>query len=70
MAKFSDNTRSLSRHGFSVSEAAESIGCSKAFLYREWQRGRGPRRAKIGDRVIIAPDWVAEYISENEVSEG
>jgi predicted DNA-binding transcriptional regulator AlpA len=54
--------------GLSVIEVAEAMGCSKAFLYGLWSKGKGPRRAKIGGRTIVRPEWIQEYLQECEVA--
>ena len=39
-------------------------------LYAAWKEGRGPRRLKIGRRVLIprqsADDWIAELLDKEE----
>ena len=50
----------------SVNQFCEDHDICRATLYNEWRRGRGPRRAKIGNRTVIFDDAAADYRAECE----
>ena len=41
------------RDAYGVSEFCTRFGFSRALLYKLWKSGGGPRRAKVGARIII-----------------
>lgn len=50
----------------SVKEAARASSLSRAFIYAEWQSGRGPARIKAGNRTLILADALWEWLRSLE----
>ena len=54
------------RLAYSVNEAAKVSGLSRAFIYAEWQAGRGPRKVKAGRRTLITAEALASWLRSLE----
>ena len=52
---------------YSVPEAARLCGISRAFLYSEIKKGRGPKLTKIGRRSLISHEALIAWLAELEV---
>jgi len=52
---------------YSIEEAAEVTGLSRAFIYAEWQAGRGPRKAKVGKRTLILDESLRSWLKSLEL---
>lgn len=46
---------------FTVDHFCRSHGISRAFLYKLWQDGRGPRPMKVGARTLISREAAADW---------
>ncbi len=57
----------LPKIAYSINEAAEASGLSRAFIYAEWQAGRGPRKVKAGKRTLIMVDALRSWITSLEI---
>lgn len=56
----------ISKLAYSIEEAAEVTGLSRAFIYAEWQAGRGPRKAKVGSRTLILDESLRSWLRSLE----
>lgn len=56
----------LSKLAYSIKEAAEVSGLSRAFLYNEWKEGRGPSRLKAGKRTLITDESLRSWLRSLE----
>lgn len=56
----------LPKVAYSIEEAAEVTSLSRAFIYAEWQAGRGPTRAKVGKRTIITDESLRSWLRSLE----
>lgn len=56
----------LSKLAYSINEAAEVSGLSRAFLYAEWKEGRGPNRLKAGKRTLITDESLRSWLRSLE----
>ena len=54
---------------YSIKEAAKACGLSRAFIYAEWQAGRGPRKFKVGKRTLIMADALWAWLHSFEIVE-
>ena len=54
-------TRHLDPPTYSVNAFCEAHHISRAYLYRLWNEGRGPRRTKIGRRTLISRESAAAW---------
>lgn len=50
----------------SVKEAAKVSSLSRAFIYAEWQSGRGPAKIKAGNRTLILAETLWEWLRSLE----
>jgi len=50
------------RNGFSPEEIARRNGVSLRHLHNLWHRGEGPRRVRLGRRVVITAAAEAEWL--------
>jgi predicted DNA-binding transcriptional regulator AlpA len=57
---------SLHKLAYSIYEAAEVSGLSRAFIYAEWQAGRGPRKVKAGKRTLILDEALRSWLRSLE----
>lgn len=46
---------------FSVNSFCQVHHISRAYLYRLWSEGRGPRRTKLGRRILISREAAAAW---------
>lgn len=54
-----------------IKEAARAANISVGLLYRVWKSNEGPRRIKIGSRVLVHRDDLNKWIDElRERSDG
>lgn len=49
-----------------VREAAALAGCSRAWIYKEWSAGRGPKITKLGRRTLIRRQALVEWLAQRE----
>jgi len=56
----------LPRVAYSINEAARLSGLSRAFIYAEWQEGRGPTRVKAGKRTLITDESLRAWLRSLE----
>jgi excisionase family DNA binding protein len=56
------------RIALSIKETCDLIGVSRAHLYAEWARGRGPNRIKVGRRTLIQYAALQEWLNSAEVN--
>jgi len=52
----------------SVAEACELAGVSRAFMYGQWQMGRGPARLKISKRTLILRKSLESWLASLETA--
>jgi predicted DNA-binding transcriptional regulator AlpA len=45
----------------SVAEVLEALPIGKAKLYELWAKGQGPRRTRVGSRVLVRADHLTEW---------
>lgn len=53
-----------SRVAYSPIEVAEMLGVSHDTLHRWWKRGEGPRRLKVGGRVLVPKQALEEWLKQ------
>jgi len=46
---------------YSIPQFCEAHHISRAYLYQLWNEGRGPRRAKLGRRILISGEAAADW---------
>lgn len=51
---------------YNVSAFCEAHDISRGYLYQLWSEGRGPRRTKLGRRVVIRGEAAAEWRRQME----
>jgi predicted DNA-binding transcriptional regulator AlpA len=51
---------------YSINEAAEVCSLSRAFIYAEWQAGRGPPKVKVGKRTLITDESLRSWLRSLE----
>jgi len=56
----------MSKKSYTVDEFCEAYRISRAFLYKLWDNGLGPRYYKLGARRFIAYDAADEWQKDNE----
>ncbi len=56
----------LPKVAYSIEEAAEVTSLSRAFIYAEWQAGRGPTKVKIGKRTLITDESLRTWLRSLE----
>ena len=54
------------RQAYSITEFCTAYGISKVFLHSLWNRGEGPRRLKIGRKVLITREAAEEWVKAHE----
>jgi excisionase family DNA binding protein len=52
---------------YTISETCKKLRCCKATLYTNWREGKGPHFFRMGKKVLISRDALAEYISQLEM---
>jgi predicted DNA-binding transcriptional regulator AlpA len=52
----------LPKLAYSINQAAEAVGLSRAFIYAEWQAGRGPQKLKAGKRTLISDESLRSWL--------
>ncbi len=65
--EFANAGAELPRIAYSINEAAEASGLSRAFIYAEWHAGRGPPRVKVGKRTLIMVDALRSWLASLEI---
>ena len=65
-----DTTQSnaIGRVVFSVDEFCVAHNISRAFLYKIWRDGKGPRAMSVGSRKLISYEAAAEWRRSCEVA--
>ena len=58
------------RAAWNVPEFCQAHDISRAFLYKLWKAGSGPRVLKVGRRTLITPEAGAEWLAGMEVQRG
>ena len=53
---------------YSVRQFCSAHGISRRLLYDLWARGEGPRRKRVGARVLISAEAAAEWRAETEAA--
>jgi predicted DNA-binding transcriptional regulator AlpA len=51
---------------FTISKASEITGLSPSSLYNRWRENTGPRRTRIGRRVLISEDALREWLNAQQ----
>lgn len=51
---------------YSIAQAAKVSALSRAFIYKEWLAGRGPRKTKIGRRTVITREALQAWLRSLE----
>lgn len=51
---------------FTVAEACKIARISRAWIYKEWKDGRGPRKIKAGSRTLISSHALSEWMKSLE----
>lgn len=59
----------LPKVAYSIDEAAVVTSLSRAFIYAEWQAGRGPNKVKIGKRTLITDESLRSWLRSLEYKE-
>jgi len=60
----------IERTLYTITEVCELLRISRAFLYKEWSKGRGPARINIGARTLIKVDSLHTWLSSIEKLSG
>ena len=55
------------RVAYSVQEAAQMLGVSRAWLYERWANGDGPPRCRVGSRILIPANFIREWLAAQSV---
>ena len=55
------------QQSFTIKQFCHAENISRAFLYKLWDKGLGPRRYKIGGSVRISAEAREEWRSANEI---
>lgn len=55
---------------YTISEFCQISKTSRAKLYQLWSEGKGPKKFKIGRRVLISDDAIRSWIKQLENSGG
>jgi predicted DNA-binding transcriptional regulator AlpA len=58
----------IGREVFSVDEFCVAHSISRAFLYKLWSNGQGPRAMSVGSRKLISYEAAAEWRRSCEVA--
>lgn len=53
----------MERRYLAVKEVAETLGISRAFLYKQIKSGAFPS-LKIGTRIVVPADWEAKVVTK------
>ena len=61
------NERHIVPAAMSVAGFCQAYGISRAFLYKLWKAGKGPRYSKKGRRTLITPEAGFEWLAGTEV---
>lgn len=61
-------TTSDQKRAYSVAEVCAAAGISRATLYVEWQRGRGPRKSKLGKRTLVLREALEDWLAGLEIA--
>lgn len=61
-----DPLAGLPKLAYSIEEAALVTSLSRAFIYAEWQAGRGPSKVKIGKRTLITDESLRSWLRSLE----
>lgn len=59
----------LPKLAYSIEEAAVVTSLSRAFIYAEWQAGRGPSKVKVGKRTLITDESLRSWLRSLEYKE-
>ena len=66
LAEARETTAESRKLAYSINEAAEVCSLSRAFIYAEWQAGRGPRKVKVGKRTLITDESLRSWLRSLE----
>ena len=58
----------MRRAAWEIDEFCKDNGISRPFLYKLWRTGKGPRRIKVGRKVLITDEAGADWRRELEES--
>jgi len=56
----------MEQRAYSISEFCAAYGISKVFLHSLWKRGEGPRRLKVGRKILITREAAAAWERAHE----
>jgi hypothetical protein len=51
---------------YTIDEFAKAHGVSVSMLYKLWQQGQGPRRMRVGNRVLVSEEAALRWCRERE----
>jgi predicted DNA-binding transcriptional regulator AlpA len=60
------SSSTMRRAASGIDEFCEDNGISRAFLYKLWRAGKGPRRIKVGRKVLMTDEAGADWRREGE----
>jgi hypothetical protein len=61
------SSNAIGREVFSVDEFCVAHNISRAFLYKIWRDGKGPKAMSVGSRKLISHEAAAEWRRSCEV---
>lgn len=56
------------REAFTVTEFAQAYRLSRATLYNLWKGGEGPKRMRVGRRVVVSRDAAEQWRRQVEAA--
>lgn len=54
------------KRAYTIRQFCDAYGISRAFLYELWKEGQGPKRFKVGARVLISDVAALEWQRKKE----
>lgn len=60
------SAENVPRLAYSIEDAAVVSGLSRAFFYRAWRAGEGPKKIKAGKRTLISDESLREWLRSLE----
>lgn len=54
---------------YTIPELADAVGCSVDYIYKEWREKRGPKKTRLGKRVVITRENAKLWLDNLEIEE-
>lgn len=59
----------MEQKAYNITNFCKAFDISRSLLYRLWDKGQGPKRARLGGRVVITSEEAKAWIEKHQMAE-